>query len=261
MQTTSSLYKSILSGTHWFETSVAIGEPGRLITEDDDVILFGGMAILVARSGADAGYQQDRLKSVKITRSLFSGSEPEIGACVSAEIDVELLEPKVEIPRMAQVVPYVRATNGTETSEWIQKGVFYIDTREIEDDRQSAPILKIHGYDSMLLAEQDFPSTTNVTWPTTDKIAVQLIADALGVSVDSRTWEIITNGYAVQYPGTDYSCREILGFIAAMYCGNFVFTDTGDLLLVQLNGIPKETNYLMDNTGYAITFGGDRILV
>jgi hypothetical protein len=46
-----------------------------------------------------------------------------------------------------------------------------------------------------------------------------------------------------------------------MYGGSFVTSDTGELLLVTMFGIPKETNYLIENAGFAITFGGDRILV
>ena len=38
-------------------------------------------------------------------------------------------------------------------------------------------------------------------------------------------------------------------------------TPVGKLRLVLLNSLPKETNYLVDNGGNAITFGGDRILV
>ena len=55
--------------------------------------------------------------------------------------------------------------------------------------------------------------------------------------------------------------RETLSNIAAMYCGNWVCNYDGNLLLIAVNSIPKETNYLVDNYGFAITFGGDRILV
>ena len=261
MQATSTLYQRIINGEHWFEVSVAIGEPGRLITENSDKILFGGTAILVARSGADGGYNQCMLKNVTVTRQIFSGDTPEIGKCVSAEIDLEMLLPSAEIPRMAQIVPYVRACNATQTSEWIQKGVYYIDTREICDDGSAPATLKIHGYDAMLTSEQDFPATENMTWPAADIDVVQLIADTMGVNVDSRTRELMNKAYAVQHPGTLYTCREVLGYIAAMYCGNFIFTDLNELLFVPLASIPRETQYLIDHVGYALVFGGTRILV
>ena len=55
--------------------------------------------------------------------------------------------------------------------------------------------------------------------------------------------------------------REVLENIAAMYAGSFIMSETAELLLVTMFGIPKETNYLIDNVGFAVTFGGDRILV
>jgi hypothetical protein len=55
--------------------------------------------------------------------------------------------------------------------------------------------------------------------------------------------------------------REVLGFIAAMYGGNWVITKEGKLSLITLAGLPEETNYLVTNFGNPITFGGDRILV
>ena len=70
----------------------------------------------------------------------------------------------------------------------------------------------------------------------------------------------MTWGYPVQYPA-EYSCREVLGFIAAMYAGCFVISDLGELRLVALNSIPPETRRLITKDGFAITFGGVRILV
>ena len=59
----------------------------------------------------------------------------------------------------------------------------------------------------------------------------------------------------------NYTCRELLQAIAGWYGGNWCMTPVGKLRLVLLNSLPKETNYLVDNGGNAITFGGDRILV
>ena len=58
-----------------------------------------------------------------------------------------------------------------------------------------------------------------------------------------------------------YSSREMLGFIAGAYGGNFIISDENQLLLIKLGDLPAETNYLIDAAGDAITFGGDRILV
>ena len=55
--------------------------------------------------------------------------------------------------------------------------------------------------------------------------------------------------------------REVLSGIAVSNCGNWIITDGGKLRLIVYGDIPAETNYLIDENGYAILFGGVRILV
>ena len=190
-------------------------------------------------------------------KSIFSGSNPTVGNCISGQISVEMMKPKGDIPRRARLSPYVRLTNGKEHSEWIRKGVFFIDHRKYSGDENERML--IHGYDHIILTEDEFPSSTH-TWPRKDIDVVRDIAIEIGTSVDSRTTQIMNKGYEINYPA-GYSMREVLENIAAMYGGSFVMSDVGELQLVTMFGIPKETSYLIDNVGFAITFGGDRILV
>lgn len=190
---------------------------------------------------------------------VFSEDTPSVGGCVSGEIDIEMHKPRSEIPKQARLVPYVRLTDGRRHSEWIQKGVFFADTRSKKEDNSAIEKIVIHGYDAMLKTEQDYP-TSSLNWPAKDIDVVREIAAYIGVSVDSRTVDLMVHGYPVQYPG-GYSCKEVLGYIAAMYAGCFVMSDLGELRLVVLNGIPAETRYLVTGERQAITFGGDRILV
>lgn len=266
MHETSPLYKELLSEYQAgapgvkFETRLAIGETGVLITRQGDSITFGGVSILVGSTGGDGGYDESLLMPGMATmQAVFSEESPSVGACISSEIDVKMLKPLGEIPEMARIVPYVRLTDGFRHSEWIQKGVYYIDTRSKIEDGSSIEKIQIHGFDDMLKAEQDYPSST-LAWPARDIDVVREIAASLGVSVDARTIPIINRGYRINYPA-GYSCRDTLGYIAAMYAGSFVMSDLGELRLITLYGIPKETRYLIEPAGFAITFGGDRILV
>lgn len=232
MQATSDLYRQILSSdNHWFETRVSIG---------------------------GVNFSESSLFALSTHNSMFAG-DPEIGKAIAGEIDVRILAPGVTIPQMAQIIPYVRICNATAQSEWIQRGVFYIDTRETTRNGNGLDILSIHGYDAMLFAEQLYPSTTH-EWPMVDTAVVQEMADAMGVTVDPRTYDLMNAGYMIPLPGS-YSIREVLGYIASMYVGSFIMTETGLLRLVSILELPNETNYLIDNAGDAITFGGDRILV
>lgn len=233
MYTTSLLYRTIIAeAEHWFETQVVI-----------------------ARNTCS----QSEIMSVSADYRMFTENQPTVGGCLAGELSVSLLNPAFTIPRMALVEPYVRVTDGTQYSEWIPQGKFYIDTRETTNNDDDLPILSLHCYDAMLKTEADYPSTTH-EWPLTDTDVVQEIAGTLGVGVDDRTWDLMTQGYEISLPA-GYSMREVLSNIAGMYAGNWIMNYDGELLLVAVNGLPPETNYLVDNIGDAITFGGDRILV
>lgn len=260
MYATSQLWQTLInSQSHWFEVSVVIGETGRLIDNVGDAILFGGDAILVGQAGADGGFQGSQIFSLSVERRVFASEQPGVGACISSELKLRMLRPVGEIPRMALVAPFVRVTNGTDYSEWIPQGKYFIDTREYSQNDDGLPTLTIHAYDAILMSEQDYPSTTHA-WPMVDTAVVQEIAEALGVGVDPRTWDVMTENYMISAPA-GYSMREVLGNVAASYCGNFIANYDGDLLLVIIDSYPPETNYLIDDLGSAITFGGDRILV
>lgn len=129
MQETSDTYKRILLSNHWFETSVVVGENGRLVDNDGGLILFGGDAILVDAGGPESGFQENKLFSVKTNQDFFSDDCPDVGSTMAGYVDVEMDAP-YNVPKKARVSLYCRATNGVETSEWIPQGVYFIDTRE-----------------------------------------------------------------------------------------------------------------------------------
>ena len=144
-------------------------------------------------------------------------------------------------------------------SDWLQKGVFYIDTREIAYNDLLEPVLTIHGYDAMLKTEAIYP-VDDAVYPQSDVYVVELIAETIGVEVDDRTYGIMTNNYQINLPAT-YTMREVLSYIGSMYAGNWCISPEGKLRLVGLTDIGTETNYLIDESGDAIVFGEDRILV
>lgn len=260
MQSVSNTYRTLMEKHHWAEVSVAIGENSRLITKQGEVITFGGVSILTGTAGGDGGYREEMLKAVKTSHSLFPGDTPGVGNCVAGKISVEMRVPLGEIPKRARIVPFVRLTDGETVSEWLPKGVFYLDKRETLNPDSAFPTILLTGYDAMLLAEKDYPPQSSLSWPAADRQVVQEIADYLRLNVDTRTWTVLNKNYPIQYP-SGYSCREVLGYVAAMYGANWLMTDLGELRMLALNGIPPETRYLVTSTGYAITFGGVRILV
>lgn len=145
-------------------------------------------------------------------------------------------------------------------SDWIPQGVFYIDTRERTDFEVTTSVLSIHGYDAMLMAEALYPEDDPAGYPKTDVDVVDFIAETIGLEVDDRTYDIMTEAYEINLPAT-YTMREVLGNIASMYAGNFCISFEGRLRLVGLTDIGIETSFLIDQQGEAIVFGEDRIIV
>ena len=154
---------------------------------------------------------------------------------------------------MAELVPFVRLTNGVQHSEWLQKGVYFIDTRT-ED-----LTLTLHGFDGMLKGEAEWVPGQDLEFPMPMDEAAAELARLMGTTVDPRSQ--IHHGYTIDYPANGYTRRDILRFIAAAHGGNFVMNDLGQLRLLRLGDLPAETRYLVDEYGDALTFGGDRILV
>lgn len=263
MQETSALYRSLLADeNHWFETSVVIGESGDLVTEAGDRILFGGNAIVVSRSGADSGYTESQIFSIRTSIFMFQ-EDPTVGQAIAQEIELKMMNPAGDIVPMGLVAPYVRVCNETDKSEWIPQGVFFIDTREISDNHADLVTLTIHGYDAMLRAEQYYHDTGALNWSSgtvSDVDMVSEIASIMGVEVDTRTFDLMTGNYQISLP-TAYTLREILSYIASMYIGCFIINEVGQLRLVSLLELPEETSLLIDNAGDCIVFGEDRIKV
>lgn len=232
MQTTSELYKQILSDPgHHKETKLDI---------------------------AGTEYTEANIVSVKTSGGLYT--TPGIGNCAARQINLEVL-PLSAIPRQAQIKVYVRLVLGEQSSEWIPKGTFFISTRSRNKITDS---LTITGYDAMLKAESVWLNSNYdyENWPMPQVDAVYDIAYRMGVGVDSRT--VLTTQFPVDYPideNGDLTMREVLGYIAVSNAGNWIITDEGKLLLLKFGDIPEETNYLVEEEGDCITFGGDRILV
>lgn len=241
MQNTSALYRQILADpTHWYETSVVIDDKN---------------------GSPDNGYGEDTVFSVNVSSKMMD-ADLELGKAVSAEIDVQMLNPSGGIPRMAAIVPYTRICNATQKSEWLRQGVFYVDTRETTHNSNGLDILTLHGYDAMLMTEQYYDDL-GLDWSSgtvTDIAMVQAIANKIGVTVDSRTWAIMTDAFAIPAP-LGYTLREVLGYIAGAYAGCFLMTDLGELRLVSVAELPEQTNLLIDQAGNYITVGGFRILL
>lgn len=175
-----------------------------------------------------------------------------IGNATTAKLTMGLFA--ADIPRGATIKRFVRIKDGEQVSEWIPKGVYFAN-RRLEDDGYWT----IEAFDAMRKSEKVWSPDQSLSFPMPMSQAVNIFCNLLGVELDARTE--INPAYTIDYPANDYTIRDELCFIAAAHAGNWIMTDAGRLYLIPLLSIPKETSYLVDEHGNAITFGGDRILV
>lgn len=215
------------------------------------------MGVKIRATISGKTYNQDRIVSCRANGGLFSGKTLSVGGCVSAQLEIELLNPD-EIPRGSSVK--VEALPDP-AGQWVPQGIFFIDTRTINKELNT---ITLSCYDAMLKAEQAWltPEYESKNWPMPQKDAVNDIASRMEIEVDPRT--SLTTKFPVEYPVGEYgdlTMREVLSFIAMSNAGNWIITNEGKLLLVKFLDMPPETNYLVDHTGAAILFGEVRILV
>ena len=211
-------------------------------------------------------FDENRLMGVSIQQELFGGSNLTIGSTCVGSCSVTLLAENGQtgrdlsntIPKGASIQILSRILDRAETaSEWLSQGVFFVDRR---DYTSWTGRLVLDGLDAMALADGDF-TTDDLNWPKSDIDTVRLIAAQMGVPLDEDVPTLINQNYSITNPITTYTLREVLGFIGAMYCGNWIIGKDGSLIFLALNGLPAETNYLVTNMGNPITFGGVRIIV
>ena len=188
------------------------------------------------------------IRSANIERPLFD--QLSIGNACEATLKI-VFRKKTVIPTTAKMIPYALVNN-----QWEQLGVFYLDERSIKP----TGIMTVVAYDSMLKADKVWVPDQSLEFPMPMDDAVDIIAELMGITVDPRT--NVSHAYTIDYPANDYTLRDVLNFIAVANGGNWTITRNDQLLLVPLVGsMPPETHYLIEENGFAITFGGDRILV
>lgn len=183
MQTVSSTYTSILANGGWHECKLDIN---------------------------GTAYDMEKIVSMQTSAALWDGAAS-VGNTIAGTIDVSLIASSNAVPTMAELRPYVRAVNDSQQSEWLPKGVYYIDTREYDKE---TGILYLSGMDAMLKGEQDYMQYGDQGyWPRTDIAILYEISSRLGL--DSYTYE----------PWVPYEGEHIAGYYYELIDGEYVLTE------------------------------------
>ena len=173
-------------------------------------------------------YFENDLVSIETENNLFAEEAPSCGNAVSGTITVKLRTPNTVIRTKAKMELFARVTSGDMKSEWIPKGVYFLDTREKQKAKNGEDtIIVLDGFDAMLFGEQDYTPSGN--WPKSDAEVVGDMCWLLGVEC---AWHPDRN-FSISKP-IGYSVREILGYISAMYGGSVTINDSGKLQFIGL---------------------------
>lgn len=217
MQSTSELYDTIWGGNHRVEAKIE--------AYSSDGTSFLGVIT------------EDKIIDLKTSRSILNDTTFGIGNCTCGEMDATIrpIDEKgnqLVLPKMAQLKIFVRlvSLDTDDVSEWLPKGVFFIDTRQsICNSFSHQPHqLKLHGLDAMLKAEAGYPSDDESEYPATGRVIVTKIAAAMGINIDSRLMGKISNTQTYGLP-IGFSMREVLEDIGTKNYINFIISDAGEL--------------------------------
>lgn len=190
----------------------------------------------------------------EVSHTVSGGLYETFGFGNAAVASLNLVLEADDIPKGATIKRFVRLVLDDQETEWLPKGVFFINRRS-EDDG----LWTIDAFDAMRKAAVSFiQEGEQEEWPQSATDVVSKIALRMGVSVDSRTK--IDSSIMVDYPD-DRTMQTILAHIAAAHFANWTMSDAGELWLVPLLSAPDETSFLIDEHGDFITFGGVRIVV
>ena len=133
---------------------------------------------------------------VEVTHSVDSGLYEQfgIGNAATAKLTLSLFAESV--PKGAVIKRYIRLRNGERVSEWLPKGVFFINRRGEEDGYWT-----IEAFDAMRRAEQSWEPDQSLEFPLPMPEAVAEFARIMEVEIDPRTR--LNPAYAIDYPASD----------------------------------------------------------
>ena len=257
MQNTSDYYKNVYANNHYAEVRLEV------YSSDGNTLIHT--------------FGMNRLVSMQTTRSGLPDDGFTVGACIAGQIDVVLYPTdsngnEVTIPSAARLVPKYRIWFSDDPerapSEWIKKGVYWLDERK--KDTISGKV-SLHGYDAIRIFDYMVTTirsqnqsglnpvtppeevTRMVTTTVQDVDVMDYIAQVCNITVDPRTYNVITGSYYVNSAYKDYTARQVLSYIAQPYCASFVMSDEGKLLAIDIEAICSLNAPIVEDIQGAVT--------
>ena len=194
-------------------------------TTYNNIISAGGQYEWQIINGAST-FSKVNLISGKITRTCYE--QLSVGNVIASQLELELRNVTVDTDSILQV--QFRATDGSTSSSWYDKGYFFIDTVE---SSPYSDITKITAYDALMKTAVVYMKTGTWVGTTTDADIITAILSDISVSASSALTSALatpiafTNAPDIGENGT--SEMEMLSVIGAMRGWNFFINYAGEL--------------------------------
>lgn len=186
-------------------------------------------------------YGSETIVDFTVETSVSTGEELEIGTANISKLTLRLKK-TITVPPNARVVPYVALSlpeeyegnagvawqdnedtwaeadylwNGAMT-EWLPMGEFFVDTREIVQGH----ILELTCLDRLRFA--DIAYVSSLTYPTSMRAVWDEVCERAGLTYGNSVQ--INSSYRIEAGPAGYTCRQLLGYIAAAH-GACVYVD------------------------------------
>lgn len=187
-----------------------------------------GTAALIATAEVN-GTPYELAQAPAVARAMLDG-QSFVGNAVAATLQIALRTVD-DLPKSAEVALSIQLTDGTDTTEAIPAGTYYISKRSTNPE---AGVTTLLCYDAMLKGNAPYvpASVPSGGLPMSDAVAE--IASAMGVAVDSRTAINAGTDYVLTSFPAGMTMRDVLAKIAAVHGGNWVITPANALRLVPL---------------------------
>lgn len=167
---------------------------------------------------ADTVYTDSDICAIEFGEYSLSSEGYTIGAVPSKSVEITVLNEKGKVYSTSAVKVEIGLDLG-HTVEYIPIGMFNID--ELESTKQTTTIT---CYDNMIRFET--PYFSDIENPTIKQIVAEL-EELTGVTFTGSL-----PNYTVTNP-VGYTCREVLGYVAAVCAGNALITRDGKFTIVQ----------------------------
>ncbi len=184
-------------------------------------------------------YYNDSLASGDCNLTHYLYDSYGVGNACFGKLTVTLFDPEpiASGARECTLACRLVSADGQTTTDWVPQGTWYLNSAVFDEDVDTA---KLELYDGLALCDVPLfaggKAPPGTTWPKTGSEMVQHICTRAGIAYPDSD----TAFASITCTDVDFvTCREALGYIAALAGGNWTMTKGGKLRFAPLAHMPS----------------------